>query len=106
MRTLGGGSHTLQVNGLEEQLSDVQIEIDKLQAQSQAAELIAERMARMVFPNLIQTTDAYRSPEGHQPLLDQLFDVFLSESMAEQEAVRRLGVRLVDAGLFGDDKTA
>jgi hypothetical protein len=63
--------------------------------------LIAERIRRVLLPDLLQTTGAYRVPGGLEDPQLALYQAYLSEIPAERLATQRLGLRLARAGLFG-----
>lgn len=91
----------LSMKGQSERLRSLESEVRRLEAQLDNIALPPERAQRALLPRLIQVSPAYRVPGDESDPEAALHEAALSSDRLQRDAMRRLGKRLSQAGLFG-----
>jgi hypothetical protein len=89
------------VSDVTAQIGDIEKQIRKVESALSQESFLVERILNQLIPRLLQTSDAYRIPDGPTNPQAELFQASLSEDPSERAAIRRLGKRLARARLFG-----
>lgn len=106
LRQLGAARERVEAqravaDGQNERLRSLESEVWRLEAQLDDIALPPERVQRALLPRLIQVSPAYRVPGYEGDPEAALHDASLSSNRLQRDAMRRLGMRLAHAGLFG-----